>query len=423
MDIFKTKLTEFAQYYGSDINNVFRSENYLVDEKCYKQLLVSVLGNILRRSNIKSGQFILQIIDLIENNLNYEKIIGTNDFIFYKKLSFTPRRSFSNLLGGYFSFVLLENLKSTLKHGNKKEIIKLFETLLYSHKNKLSERINTFQDGLLELYRIEFDAGRLEKARQSPRVPLNLLSILLTCAHPNSLYFYKPTEYRNVARVLGFDFEKKKDTGSTYERALSFANKIKAKLQKEVRGYKIDNIDAQSFIYVTANIIGGKPKPKIAMREILRGLTDDFADETLNEIEKEQDRLSEKSLEEIRVEAENYRPSHDTRNSAYHKVKVRQESIEQKEKIRKLENYQCQVCGLTIKYTDTKGKERHYIQVDHIINWADGGREEICNLWALCPNCHAKKTLGVIKIDPKLKKVEENGKEIKIKDNHLDWYK
>jgi len=37
----------------------------------------------------------------------------------------------------------------------------------------------------------------------------------------------------------------------------------------------------------------------------------------------------------------------------------------------------------------------------------------------LCPNCHEKKTKGVIKVDFERKLVTENNQPIKIRDNHL----
>ncbi len=102
--------------------------------------------------------------------------------------------------------------------------------------------------------------------------------------------------------------------------------------------------------------------------------------------------------------------------------KVRVENRSQKQKIAKIEGYSCQVCGWTLEWENSKGKRAFRIDVDHIIDKADGGTEEAANLWALCPNCHVKKTLGVIKIDLKKRKVYENGVEIKLNhDNHLKW--
>ncbi|RJR13006.1 HNH endonuclease, partial [Candidatus Parcubacteria bacterium] len=62
------------------------------------------------------------------------------------------------------------------------------------------------------------------------------------------------------------------------------------------------------------------------------------------------------------------------------------------------------------------------IDVDHIVDKANKGGEELSNLWVLCPNCHVKKTLGVITVDLDMKKVYERGKEISLHhDSHLGW--
>ena len=69
---------------------------------------------------------------------------------------------------------------------------------------------------------------------------------------------------------------------------------------------------------------------------------------------------------------------------------------------------------------NANGKTRHIIQVDHIIEKSQGGGERMNNLLVLCPNCHAKKTYGVIKINPDYT-FEENGEKKILKQNkHLN---
>lgn len=100
--------------------------------------------------------------------------------------------------------------------------------------------------------------------------------------------------------------------------------------------------------------------------------------------------------------------------------KVRKESYRQKRRIAALEEYTCQVCGFKYEYTKENGKKGWVITVDHIQEKSIKGSEIITNLWALCPNCHAKKTCGILKINLAEKKVTENGKEIELFcDHHL----
>ena len=134
------------------------------------------------------------------------------------------------------------------------------------------------------------------------------------------------------------------------------------------------------------------------------------------------DELASKSKEEVLASAQRFKDDHDNQYTMSNKPrKVRKEDASQKRRIASLEDYTCQVCGFSYSYTNAKGHKRWIIEVDHIIEKSRGGGETIGNLWVLCPNCHAKKTRGIIEINPRTKTVKENGNLISIKDNHLGW--
>lgn len=99
--------------------------------------------------------------------------------------------------------------------------------------------------------------------------------------------------------------------------------------------------------------------------------------------------------------------------------RYRKESTLQKKRVAKIEDYRCQICGFKCDFELPNGKKVWVYEVDHIIPKKESGNEEISNLILLCPNCHAKKTKGVIEIDPNQKTVTELGQTIDIKDNHL----
>lgn len=102
--------------------------------------------------------------------------------------------------------------------------------------------------------------------------------------------------------------------------------------------------------------------------------------------------------------------------------KIRVENRMQKKRVAILEGYSCQVCGWLLEWTNKKGRTAFRIDIDHIVDKAIGGGEELSNLWALCPNCHVKKTLGVIKIDSVKQQITENGVRLTLHhDNHLGW--
>lgn len=119
----------------------------------------------------------------------------------------------------------------------------------------------------------------------------------------------------------------------------------------------------------------------------------------------------------ILQDAINYKDSEQQYNIS-NNVKQRIESKKQKERIAILENHTCQICGFNQSYINESGNRKWIIEVDHIIEKSKGGGETIDNLMVLCPNCHAKKTYGIIKID-KDYRVYENNKEIPISDHHL----
>lgn len=132
--------------------------------------------------------------------------------------------------------------------------------------------------------------------------------------------------------------------------------------------------------------------------------------------------LSKKSKSDILREAMDFKDYNTQYKDSINNKKIRNESSAQKERIAILEDHICQVCGFQESYKNQHGNERWIIDVDHINNKASGGGEAINNLWVLCPNCHRKKTNGIILINVKNKIVMERGKEIKIRDNHLGLY-
>jgi len=132
------------------------------------------------------------------------------------------------------------------------------------------------------------------------------------------------------------------------------------------------------------------------------------------------ERLASLSKEEVLNQAKIFNNSDaEAYTVKYGKKRVRKENQAQKRRVAHIEDYTCQVCSFKSEYTKTNGKKGWIIDVDHIIEKSEGGNENMDNLWALCPNCHAKKTRGVITVDLEAKKVYENGEEIEIKDNHL----
>lgn len=131
------------------------------------------------------------------------------------------------------------------------------------------------------------------------------------------------------------------------------------------------------------------------------------------------DLINQESYEETLKKALTFKDAEKQHLDKVGKQIVRIESKRQKERIAKLENHTCQICGFQYQYKNSKGKTRWIIEVDHIKEKSKGGGEKMDNLLVLCPNCHAKKTHGAIKINKDYTYSENNNNKELLNDNHL----
>lgn len=131
------------------------------------------------------------------------------------------------------------------------------------------------------------------------------------------------------------------------------------------------------------------------------------------------DFIQESSLEDILQKAKMFVDYKEQFREEY-SIKIRHESKMQKERIARIEDYTCQICGFRQSYVNANGWTRYIIEVDHIVEKSQGGGETVNNLLVLCPNCHAKKTYGLIKVNPDYT-IEENGRQRPLmQDRHLN---
>ncbi len=131
------------------------------------------------------------------------------------------------------------------------------------------------------------------------------------------------------------------------------------------------------------------------------------------------DFIQESSLEDILQKAKMFVDYKEQFREEY-SIKIRHESKMQKERIARIEDYTCQICGFRQSYVNANGRTRYIIEVDHIVEKSQGGGETVNNLLVLCPNCHAKKTYGLIKVNPDYT-IEENGRQRPLmQDRHLN---
>ena len=98
---------------------------------------------------------------------------------------------------------------------------------------------------------------------------------------------------------------------------------------------------------------------------------------------------------------------------------TRREDARQNKIAAEIEDNRCQVCRFHQEYPTSKAHTRHIVEVDHIKEKSKGGDERMSNLWVLCPNCHAKKTFGLLTVDVHARQVLLEGEPTKIRDSHL----
>lgn len=257
MELFRQRLNEFAEHYRSTPDKVFSATNYLADEKWYKELLVDVLGIIFTQEKIKSGEYRLLLVRLIKRQLDWASLLSPERVLYFNKCQLSdgsalnPSDSFFNMLSG--TFQLWTNLRLMLESDQSSNANEAFLNLFYGGES-IDIRINTFQKNINGLYLQIYNSKktRMSNAPAAPKMPLNVIALLLASVFPNQYYFYKFTAYTAASEMLGISFERISDPGLTYLNAIEFADTIKKNLQATCGA--VNNIDTQAFIYVIAGI-------------------------------------------------------------------------------------------------------------------------------------------------------------------------
>jgi len=80
-----------------------------------------------------------------------------------------------------------------------------------------------------------------------------------------------------------------------------------------------------------------------------------------------------------------------------------------KQMVKRIAEGKCQYCGSDAPFIDKQGQP--YLEAHHVIRIADGGKDAIENMVAICPNCHRKvHVLEDEQITIVLEKIAENNK-------------
>jgi len=398
--LIENNINAYVKLYSKRILNDLE---FYIEDEAYKYRAVSIFQ---KKFNLEA----LNLAEMLEEALPKSKETGSN---LVQSGNYMPKK------------MLLEFAREDANF-----VRKLLSELLSEHEST-DKRIDNFIDEIHKKFPLT-DRHYYIDAR--------FLSFFLAANSPDKYFYIKYDEYRKVAQMIGYDLNTKGSQGDKY-RALSELAEIIRDILKNSKEFNhvhkliVENFDFKDtslswgpydFIFDVARREGGQVesvKKKIKEQTKVVDAKNEASEEFLLEDEVV-DEINEKTKDKILIEAQEFRPKND---SGYkHKIgefTVRIDNVRQKTRVKSLEDYICQVCGFTFEFLNSEGKKRKYAEADHIIEKSDGGTEEIGNLWILCANCHMKKTLGVINIDPTKKIVSENGKIIEIRDNHLGWNK
>ncbi|GEM_PF-6660007 len=317
--------------------------------------------------------------------------------------------------------------------------------ILYAKKNSAVVRTalkELYQENTSIAARVDRFLDTMEAEFSSPNkqsyFDCRFVSFLLAAREPDKYHYVKVSEYRDFAKKVKYDLKLEGSQGKKFEEMAKLAILTKGLLGRSSEFRKAHALSTSSFAYKDTSMSWGTfdfifniarrfnvDIDKIVQRKI--GWNDDVSKirrEVLEDLivgDQEVDFVAGLSPEELLKQAKEYKPPKEAPGAKWTISKARQDNARQKERIKRIEKYRCQVCCYTFEYVNCEGKLRGYAEVDHILEKSKGGTEAYDNLWVLCANCHMKKTLGVIVIDPVNKLVTDGGVAVAIRDNHLNW--
>jgi 5-methylcytosine-specific restriction endonuclease McrA len=384
-----------SDYIGSYVEHVLKDLTFYQKDEGYK---FKAVATFQKEFNLKSKNWLSMIERALKNAGNLVQS------------------------GQYFPKRMLLHYIQTDENFVRKE----FENLLLGREN-ITRRIGDF------IYNFQKRFPPRDRYKQS-YFDYRFLSFFLASYKPDKYFYVKSSDYKKFAKQIRYDLDTSgKEPGEKYREFVELAEitrevlrvneEFKEVHQKIVSKFNFKDPDLSwgtyDFIF---NVSRERWKEKIVLGEKRAKMISDFREyyrDTSDDEDKIEDQISGKSAQELLEEGKAFKPPSESYAEKAGHYKVRLESAKQKRIVKEYNEYSCQICGFSFVYKDAKGRDRKYAQVDHIIDKSDNGTEELSNLWVLCPNCHAQKTLGVIVVDRNKKQVLRNGEKIKFKPGHL----
>ena len=327
--------------------------------------------------------------------------------------------------GNYFPKPMLLSCIKEDKNFVRKE----FEKLLMG-KEDVPRRIDNFIDN----FETKFSPhGKYKQLYFDYR----FVSFFLASFKPSKYFYVKYSDYKKFAEQVEYDLNlSRKSPGEHYREFAEMAEKTREVLSADKSfmdihskivsafDFKDDDLSWGTYDFIF-NVSRERWKEKRIQQKKREKIIADFKEyykDVVEDEDKIENQIVGKSTQELFEEGERFKPPTESYIRKEGSYKVRLDSVKQKKIVKDINDYKCQICGFSFIYKDAKGKDKKYAQADHIVGKEDGGTEELSNLWVLCPNCHAQKTLGVIIVDKKQKIVKKNNQIIKINLGHLKKY-
>jgi 5-methylcytosine-specific restriction endonuclease McrA len=337
----------FKQYY-------LQSREYYEEEREWKIDLSNQFQGVFTRGSITGVSFLDSLKALFENSRAAQSIILLSGGSFYQY-----QRFLDLLMSGPDQALLSE----------------LFQDLIFSQA-RVRNRINNFKSAIDSLYR-----GLPRKST----IQLNLISQFLGLCFPNEHYVYKSTEFKKAAAYFEFGGRPSDGSaGATYEYYHRLAKEIKSAMN-EAKLETVDFIDVQTFVF-------RKDWHSPANLEQEKG-----------EYEKE---TAKAELLSVGALVDRIRKSKPVPAKIVHGVyHYRNPNIAAL--VKKDAQGICDLCGKKAPFENRAGKP--YLECHHIKHLAGGGKDDIVNCVALCPNCHAK--MHILNLEPDQQRLLDAAKE------------
>ena len=342
---------------------------------------------------------------------------------------------------------LAENIEKSLSDAKN-----LVQSGYYYPKKMLAKYAERDPKFIKEQFELLFDeniniAGRIDefienvnKKFKTPNIKsfidYRFLSFFLSAKYPEKYFYTKSSDYRQFAQMINYELDLRGTQGEKYQKLLELAEATRGVLSENKNFLKVHQSIVKNFSYQDPSLSWGtydfifnvsrerwqELSKDIVKRVKFRNNIGNLKEEEYREIlesDKFQEDLNEIDTNELLKIAKEYIPPKENYKNKLGEIRMRVEDRRQKEIVKKLNGFKCQICSFTFEWINANGQKKKFAHADHIIEKANGGDEKLENLLVLCPNHHAMKTLGVIIADLTKKELKINNQKLDFTPGHL----